>query len=187
MRWWWLAAATLCWGAPARAEVVDRLVAVVGAEPLLASQVAVDRALAPIDPAPVPFWTLAPAPGAAGVDADTQRAIDAVVLRQTAADVALYQPTREQVVARIEALRATFGDDDRAQDRWEGFLAARGLDEARLDSVMRRRMVTERFLLRNLVAAPTDPAWPDACREAVAALRERMRIRIVPEPAPGAP
>jgi hypothetical protein len=182
--WMWLTTATVAMlGAPARAEVVDRLVAVVAAAPLLASQVQLDRDLAAVDPAPVPFWRMspsAPAEGGPVFDPDVQRSIDAVVLRETASDVALYQPTREQLNARIVALRDAFGTDDDGRNRWEGLLAARGLDVQRLENVVRRRMVVERFLLRNLLASPDDTAaWTSECRAMVGALRARARIRAV--------
>jgi hypothetical protein len=178
--WLWSFIA-LC-GAPARAEVVDRLVAVVAAEPLLSSQVRLDRDLAPVDPSPVPFWRMSPAAPERedGPPVDVQRSIDALVLRETASDVALYQPTREQLTARIAALAQAFGGDDEGRDRWETFLATHGLDPQRLESVVRRRMVVERFLLRNLQGSPDDPAaWTAECRAMVAALRARTRIRTV--------
>lgn len=172
--------------APSRAEVVDRLVAVVASEPLLLSDIRLEAALAVFDPSPVPFWRSAPLPDPAIPDRDLLRAIDAMVMRNTASDVALYQPTREQTTARVLALQAAFGaadDPDRQQERWERFLTIHGLDAARLESVVRRRMVTERYLLRNLQADPSDTeAWTRECQAMIGTLRSRTRVRTIEAP-----
>ena len=167
--WWWLVARL------AAAEVVDRVVAVVEGLPVLASEIRLEEAIAPFDPSPVPFWTSS---------ADFQRtSIDALILRYLAADVALYQPSREQLAERVQALHDAFPD----QAGWAVFLAAHGLDAARIDVVVRRRMIVERFLLRNVQADPADRgSWLAESDELIAQLRPRVRIRIVEprEPAP---
>src|SRR5688572_6401539 len=123
----------------ARAEVVDRVVVVVGDTPVLHSEVLLEDVLERIDASPVPFWT--------GLGAGpTDRLVDATIIRTVAADVALYQPTREQIAQRLEAVRATFPD----AGSWARFLEANGLDEARLSAILKRRMVVEKFLLRTL-------------------------------------
>jgi hypothetical protein len=158
---WWLLIVL------ARAEVVDRVVAVVRGQPVLASDVQVDELLAPIDPAPVPFWTS----GRPAQDI----AIDAVIVRSVAEDVALYQPTREAVAERLGALRTAFGP------RWPAFLGAHGLDQDRIELAIRRRMVVERFLLRSLQADPTDRgAWLAEADAVLARLRQEIPVRIVP-------
>lgn len=160
---WWLLALGL-----ASAEVVDRVVAVVEGLPVLASEVRLEEAIAPIDPSPVPFWTSS---------SDFQRtSIDAVVLRYVAADVALYQPSRDALAERVRALREAFAD----QAGWSVFLAAHGLDESRIEVIVRRRMIVERFLLRNVQTDPADKgSWLAESAELIAQLRPRVRIRLV--------
>ena len=89
---------------------------------------------------------------------------------------ALYQPTREAVAARVEALHATFSD----AGGWSAFLVQNGLDEARLSASLKRRMVVEKFLLRTLQASPADrEAWLAQCAALLEQLRPRVRIRAV--------
>jgi hypothetical protein len=152
----------------ARAQVVDRVVAVVQGQPLLASEVALEADLARLDPSPLPQWR-------AGRDPESL-AVDALVLRLAAADIGLYQPSQEAVVERVGALREALGP------QWTVFLARHGLDEDRIGPAVRRRMVVERFLARNL---PTDPAdaeaWLAEYDLALTALRARgLRIRTIP-------
>ena len=163
----WTLLCALAW-----AEVVDRVVVVVDETPVLQSEVRLEELLERVDASPVPFWT---GVGAAPID----RLVDATIIRAVASDVALYQPTREQVAARLDAVRAAFLD---AGD-WVAFLTANGLDEARLSAILRRRMVVEKFLLRTLQASPQDrEAWLAQCEALLAQLRPpvgRVRIRYV--------
>jgi hypothetical protein len=160
----------------ARAEVVDRVVVVVHDTPILQSEVELEAVLEGIDVSPVPFWT---AVGTGPAD----RLVDAAIIRAIAADVALYQPTREQVAERLDAVRAAFADGS----AWGSFLATNGLDEARLSAILKRRMVVERYLLRTLQATPDDqPAWVAECLAHLGQLRPRVRVRVV-EPGQPAP
>ncbi len=166
MRWslLWLA---LC-GAPAHADRVDRIVAVVEDQLVLESEVRLERELSRLDDQGL-LWAI-PDP--------QERLIDAAVLRLAAADVALYQPDDEDIRQRREAIRAHF--TDRAS--WRDFLYRHGLTEDRLAVVLRRRMVAERYLRRNLQADPADQtAWSRATAALVEDLRARFRIRVVPE------
>jgi hypothetical protein len=161
----------------AEPTVVERVVAVVEGEPILASQVRLDEELAALDPTPLPGWT--------EVEPDPlQRVISATILRAMAADVALYQPTREQIDARRDALRAAF-PDPRA---WDAFLARHGRDEEGITTVLRRRMVVEKLLLRNLVTPPDSrERWIAECRALLAQRRPRVRVRLVAPLDAGAP
>lgn len=163
--------AVLLWGVlTARAEIVDRVVAVVEDQPILQSEVRLEAALARV-PSPVPGFR-------AMHDDPLELAIDETVIRLTAAEISLYQPTREQVGDSVSAVRASFEDDQ----AYATFLADHGLDEERLSTVMRRRLIVERFLLRNLLSAPSDAeAWAAECRTLLDTLRPRTRIRTVIE------
>ncbi len=154
----------------ARAEVVDRVMVDVAGQLVLASEVELEAELVSLDVTPVPFWS-------SGWRTPLQRMVDAAVVRRVAADVALYQPTPESVSGRIEAVRAAF----RTTEAWNEWLSARGLDEARLEVVLKRRIVVERFLLRNLQASPLDEeAWLLESQELLDRLRSQVRIREIP-------
>jgi len=152
----------------ARAEVLDRVVAVVEGQPVLASEVAIGVDLAELDPSS----RLPPPKGDV-----TLWAIDTVVVRALAESVKLYTPSAREVQERIDGLRSTFAD----RESWTRFLARHGLDEARLEPMMRRQLVVERFLLRNIQADPNDrEAWNAEAEALLAVLRERVAPRIVP-------
>jgi hypothetical protein len=161
----------LLWWCFAHAEVVDRVVAVVDGEPILASDLRLDESLRQIDPSPVPFW------GASTDPLDT--AVSVVLIRHLAAGVALYAPAHEAVTERVAALRAAFGN----HDLWQQFLTVHGLDDQdKIEAVVRRRLVVERYLLRNVQASPENTdAWLAETSAMLEQLRRRpLRIREVP-------
>jgi hypothetical protein len=156
----------------AHAEVIDRVVAVVDDRPLLASEIALQADLARLDPHTK--W----APGAGD---PTAWAIDGARIRSVAERVSLYDPSDEEVRARIEGLRDVFTD----RGAWTAYLTRHGLDEIHLDPFVRRQLVVERYLLRNVPADPADPqAWAAAVDAFLAPLRERVPARIVPPATP---
>jgi len=152
----------------ARAEVIDRVVAVVNGQPVLASDVAIGVELAQLDPS-----SRLPPP-----DGDVTRwTIDTVVVRTLAESVKLYDPSAREVHERVDGLRSAFPD----RESWARFLARHGLDEAGLEPMMRRQLVVERFLLRNIQADPNDrDAWNREAVALLAALRDGVVWRIVP-------
>jgi flagellar biosynthesis regulator FlaF len=153
--------------------LVDRIVASVDRELVLASEIVLGRELAALDPGPTPFWSRA-------IDPMEQR-VDATVLRIAASDIALYQPSTADVQARLETVRAAFVD----RATWEAFLGRHGLDEGALSQELRRRMVVERFLLRNLTAPVDDrAAWFGQVDQLTSALRPRFRVRRIPQEPP---
>jgi hypothetical protein len=161
----------LLWWCFAHAEIVDRVVAVVDGEPILASDLHLDESLREIDPSPVPFWRASADP------LDT--AVSVVLIRHLAADVALYAPAREAVSERVAALRGAFA----SHDLWQQFLTVHGLDEQdKIEAVVRRRLVVERYLLRNVQASPDNAdAWLAETSAMLEQLRRRpLRIREVP-------
>ena len=100
------------------------------------------------------------------------------MVRIAAADVALYQPPDDDIAARREAIHIQFTD----RRSWEAFLKRHGLDEDGLDVVLRRRMVVERYLSRNVLIDVEDrSAWISAADQLLAALRARMRVRRIDE------
>ena len=151
------------------AATLDRVVAVVETELVMDSEVRLETELARIDRSPIPFW-----------DADRatpqERLVQGAILRVAAERVALYQPSDEDVQARRERMRATFSN----RQTWTTFLTQHGLEETSLGETLRRRMVVERYLGRNLQAPLDQPVpWQVACDQMVDQLRERIRVRII--------
>lgn len=160
----------LCTLRPAHAIVFDRVVAQVQQQLVLASEVALEDELTQHDPGALPFWSRSGPP--------LDVLVQATVLRVAAGDVGLYQPDEADVAARLEAVRRTF----EARADWEGFLNRHGLDEVRLSRVLRRRLVAERFLRRNVQASLDTPdLWVAEARAMITQLESRVRIRYVPE------
>jgi hypothetical protein len=160
----------------ALASVVDRVVAVVGTEVVLQSDLALDDDLEGLDPSPLPFWRRGTA---------SSRQIDAAVLRTAAGDISLYQPTDAAVDERLQGLRlAVVGPGQDGERAWMALLARWGLDERGMSSVLKRRLVVEAYLSRNLRTPAGDPTWAAECDALVAQLRARVRVRAVPEVSP---
>ena len=156
---------------PAQADLVDRVVAVIEDQLVLDSEVRLEQELAALDDTALPFWE--PSRGKA-----LDRLVDAAVVRVAASDVALYQPSDEDVRQRREAVRAQF--EDRRQ--WTACLQTHGLTEDSLGVVLRRRMVVERYLSRNIqVAIEERGPWKRASVDLISALRERAKVRLIDE------
>ena len=167
----------LCAPVPnAVAAPLDRVVVVVESELVMESQVRLEAALAPLDQSPSPFWD-------ARRSTPLGRLVEAAVFRLAATDVALYQPETDDVVVRRELIRQAF----RNRASWNAFLTLHGLDEASLDVVIRRRMIVERYLRRNLQLPPDKEddlkTWTLAMQRLEQVLEQRMRVRLVPEQA----
>lgn len=155
--------------------LLDRVVAVVGDRLVLASDVALERALSEHDPRPFPIGERA--------DRDAlEVAIDAAIIRGLAGDVTVYQPTAAQVRERLDALRETWENPG----EYVRFLSAFGLDEERLSGVLYARIVVERYVQRVVVlqsqaAGETEDqlrarydAWIEGAREQVQIRRVRV-------------
>lgn len=154
----------------AQPVVVDRIVADVAGELVLFSDVAREAQLADVAPGSTPFWD-------PGWRTPEDRLIDAAIVRTIAADVRLYQPSRKEVRERLEALRARFVD----RARWRNFLGSISVDEPRLEVILRRRLVVDRYLIRNLLADPSDAkAFQRAASQHLEGLRKVARVRRIP-------
>jgi hypothetical protein len=162
--WFWLLIT-------AHAEMVDRIVAVVGDELVLASEIAIEEAIAEADTPVTPFWK-------PEHKTPFERLTDAALVRHTAGDIGVYSPSADEVKARIEIIRHHFKN----RGSWTLFLERWMLDESTLKVLVRRRMVVERYLSRNIsVKLEREEAWLRACNHAVDGLRKLVRVRIVDE------
>ena len=151
------------------ADTIDRVVAAVGEQLVTESDVTLEQELAQMDRGAGPFWDFDHA-------VPLQRLIDASVVRQLAGDVNLYAPSEDQITARLEAVRRSAGD----REQWQGFLRRHGLDEEALRTMLRRRLVVERYLERNLaLQAASRTESIQRCDAWLAEQRSRYRIRII--------
>lgn len=170
MRWFALLVLLLS-GTPAHADLLDRVVAVVEDQLVLASEVQLEQELAELDTEALPFWKTAKRQA-------LDRLVDAAVVRLAASNVALYQPSDEDIRLRREAVRAQFED----RREWTDFLERHGLSEESLGIVLRRRMVVERYLSRNILESTEDRgAWKKASDQLIQGLRDRARVRLIDE------
>jgi hypothetical protein len=159
----------LAFGAPAFGETIDRIVAVVEEEVVLWSEVQLEAELAKYAPATSPFWSTDRTDPAS-------RLIEAAILRQLASSVSLYEPSEDQVREHAESVRMQFSD----RSTWLAFLATHGLDEESLRTRIRRRLVVDRYLSRNLDVPTEEPQpWLDAFEPLMTRVRERSRVRLV--------
>lgn len=151
----------------ASAAVVDRVIAIVGDDPVLASEVALEIELAEVDPGPTPLWTSGRPP--------ERIAVEAALMRGVAGEVDVYAPDAAAVAARARAIQDALGAG------WDAFLTRHGVDAARVELEVRRRMTVERFLQR---AISTDPLerelWLSSYDTLVDRLRGRVRVRVIP-------
>lgn len=162
-------AIVLCLPALAHAEVVDRVLYVVEDQLVLQSDIVLDQALQPLDKSPSPFWDRP------GVTAE-QRVLDATALRLLAGSTGIYQPSEEQLRERIEVVRSAFVD----RGAWEEFLEGWGIEEATVASILRRRLIVERYLARNIAVPATDrEEWWTQVNLMLTELRPRLRIRRI--------
>ncbi|MBT3221248.1 MAG: hypothetical protein HN348_19370 [Proteobacteria bacterium] len=160
------------WSTVASALVVDRIEVVVDDQLVMTSEVQLEEVLATLDAAQSPFW----APN--HKDA-LERLVDAAVIRQVSGDLKLYVPADEQVRQRVEDIRQQFAN----RGAWSDFLQRWGLDEVMLRTTIRRRMVVERYLARNVQSNPLQRnVWLADCDTLLLQLRERLRIRRPPPP-----
>jgi hypothetical protein len=159
---------------PSEAQVVDRVVAVVGDRIITASDVRLEATLGARDPSPVDMLRRRQQ------TAPEEMLIDAAVVRNLAGDIAIYAPSTTDVQQRLAALRATWPDDV----SWESFLALHGMTTERLAGRLYSRLVVEAYVFRSVgLAAQTageSPAAADArYRDWIAAERARVDLRRV--------
>lgn len=164
----------LAFSAPAFAETIDRIVAVVEEEVVLWSEVQLEGELGNYTQGASPFWSQD------RTDA-TSRLIEASILRQLASGVALYTPPEEQVRDQVESMRMQFAD----RASWLAFLNRHGLDEESLRTWIRRRLVVDRYLARNLDSPVDDPErWQQAFDPLMERVQLGARVRRVEHQTP---
>jgi hypothetical protein len=135
----------LAWITLARADVVDRILHVVGDRIVTQSDVEMEAEFDAHDIATVEALEDPAYPV-------EQRLVDYAVIRDLAGDVAVYKPPAADVRARFERFRASWG---RPED-YAAFLARWGLDDDRMMGFIYSRLVVERYILRNLGAGVTE-------------------------------
>ncbi len=125
--------------APASPERIDRVIVVVGTEVITASDLQLSIALDERDTPPIGL-------DSALAEDSLERLIDRAILRGLAGKVGVYQPYEADVRSRLDALKTTWADIS----DYKRFLMLNGLNEARLLKRISQRMITERYIRRNL-------------------------------------
>lgn len=157
----------------ASADVLDRIEVVVGDRIVCASDVALEAALDAHDQGPVSALE-DPA------TAYRERLVDLAVLRGLAGEIEVFRPDPADVEARWQRFRASFDGPEAV----EAFLREWGFTEAEFKGLLYSRMVSERYVLRNL---PGGVGGGAAFREWMDGLRARVAIRDAAGSTPGAP
>jgi hypothetical protein len=170
-------AVSVAWGClsvSSQAAVVDRVVVSIEDQVITDSEVRLEVVLGSLDASPSPAWDLER-------KTPLERLVDAAIVRELAGDVAIYRPSDEEVESRLASVQATFVD----ARSWQDVLTTWGLDDESLATVLRRRVIVERYLARNVQVRSSDRAsWWSACDEMLAQTRDRYRIRYIPPAAP---
>ena len=146
---------------PAHAEVVDRILHVVGQRTVTVSDLAFEADLDPHDQSPVPAFE------GPGLPLE-QRLVDCALLREQAGDIDILKPSASDVQERWDRIREGWVPVGESA----AFLARWGIDEEGVKGWLYSRMVVERFVLRSL-AAPTAAAY----LEWMAPIRARGVVR----------
>ncbi len=162
--------------APARAVVIDQIVLVIGDRVVTASELRMEEALR----ARLPWW----APPQPEGTSTLQVVADAALIRSLAGDAALYVPDDELVRDRAAQVQAAWGDPE----AWQAFLLQHGLDEERLLTLVRSRLIVDRYLQRTLSLAARSEGKPLEALYASWILTQRGRVPLrVPSAIEGGP
>ena len=160
--------------ADATAGVVDRIVVVVDRDLVMQSDIRFEEVMSGLDPTTTPFWNRERS-------TPQQRLVDAALLQKLAGTVSLYEPDPDHIAKRLERIRKRFG----TLDAWSSFLEFWGFSEMNFLRLLRRRMVVELYLSRNLQTEETTlEKWQPPFEELMKEVRERFRIRYVPQESP---
>lgn len=162
--------------APARPVVIDQIVLVIGDRVVTASELRLEEALR----ARLPWW----APPQPEGTSTLQVVADAALIRALAGDAALYVPDDELVRDRAAQVQAAWGDPE----AWQAFLLEHGLDEERLLTLVRGRLIVDRYLQRTLSLAARSEGKPLEALYAGWILTQRGRVPLrVPSAIEGGP
>lgn len=155
----------------AQAEVVDRIVSVVGQDVVTQSDVEFELALAERDASPIPVFEAGEV---------LARVEDYQILRRLASSVRLFQPDPSEVEERLRAFAESFA----LRADYADFLRRWGLDGYGLRGELAMRMLCERYVQRNVGLALRDPTpwtWREAYEEFMVPLRRQAGIRHIEE------
>ena len=155
----------------AHAEVVDRIVSVVGQDVVTRSDVEFEIALAERDESPVPVFE---------VGEPLAQVEDYQVLRRAAGSARLFQPEPAAVRERLRSFSETFV----LRADYANFLLRWGLDGYGLREELAMRMLCERYVQRNVGMSLRDPtpwSWRQAYEDFMAPLRRAAGIRRIEE------
>jgi hypothetical protein len=140
-----VAQATVPAANPTKVIVLDRVVAVVNNQAILASDVDEEIRLAVLDPGQVGLGVLTPQ---SALEQLVSRALIQQQIRQE--DAQALEPTQSEVDARLLEIRkevpACIHENCATAEGWKVFLTAHGLTQERVENYMRYRLLILRFI-----------------------------------------
>lgn len=148
------------------AETIDKVVAIVSNDIILQSEVEIEQLLNPFDSGESALWKhheFGP----------LERLVMSAQLRTSAGSIALYQPTDSSVRARVTSIRTTMGDS-----QYEEFCRVTGLDNMTLTTIIKRRMIAEKFAARNINSDSANlEQWDHQLEMILIGFREKISVR----------
>ena len=147
------------------AQPADRVIAVVGRQAVTESDTRMMSMLDALDPNDLPLGP-----------ASEERAIHEAAVRERAGDVAVYLPDDERLYVRMQSLKESFPTNE----AWSEYLSRHGVDENDLEAIVKRRLVVEQFIRRNVDVGPDDPDFQRAVRALFDDTLRRIVVRTIP-------
>ena len=91
----------------------------------------------------------------------------------------MYLPRDDQLYERLQSLKESFDTNE----AWSQHLFQHGLTESDLQAIVKRRLVVEQYIRRNVDVPPGDPAFEPAVRALFDDTMRRIVVRtIAPHP-----
>lgn len=153
----------------AHAELVDRILYVVGDRIVTTSDLAFEQDFDRHDQSPIP-------PMENPVYPLEQRLIDYAILRARAGDISVFKPSAGELRERFEAFRASFP----SPDDYHAFLSRWGLDEDHFQAFLYSRMVVEHYVYRTVgLAVQQTHGGPDGWTPLYLLMTEELRATTI--------
>ena len=153
----------------ANATTIDGVRSVVNNENIISSEITIESEIHKTDSPKEMVWFH-------NENGPHARLIMAAMLRTKAETLEFYVPSEEVVFARAERLRDYLGDS-----RYRQFLISNGLTSPEnLLAILRKRIIVERFVARNISAPTTNPEqWHHELEMLLIELRTKVRVRNI--------
>ena len=152
-----------------QAATIDSVRSVVNNENIIASEIAIEDVIHKTDNATEMVWRH-------NENGPHARLIMSALLRTKAETLDLYEPTQEVLFARAERIRTDMGDSN-----YRMFLDRHGLSNPEnLLSILRKRIIVERFVARNISVPTTNiDQWHHELELLLIDLRASVHVRKI--------